>query len=936
MEYGSAHLKDGAGLSKNFMVYDYVVWSIRLFRSSQYKIYSEASRWLFSFIPFINASIYDVLPLVTQLFVVGSVPLKTYLPDGDIDLTAFGDNQILTDSLVQEIVHILEREEKNEDAEFLVKEVQYIPAEVKIIKCLVENIVVDISFNQLGALCTLCFLEEVDSWISQNHLFKRSIILIKAWCFHESRILGSQHGLISTYALEILVLYIFHVYSSTFAGPLEVLYRFLEFYSKFDWNEYCVSLWGPVPISSLPNMRAEPPRKDRQELLLNEAFLTACQSYYGVQPSCQENEEQPFVSKYFNIIDPLRANNNLGRSISKGNFFRIRSAISFGAQRVMRMLNFPEENLIAEFDLFFKNTWDRHGNGYWIDIRIHDLYLRNSNVENSTCHESEVEQAQASHGSHDIHQKPANHLKESTHMFGTSDASSVSQTWSSNTSGIFTGTMTSDIEQTSSMKNARTDKGKSPKYSSNEVHAMHHFANSEVPAQHSASSMTDNSTRSSSISEVLDNHNVRVSSENQQSFGQISYDWRSEDAVGLGNNNENGHFVGEAMQKHQEEQDFLNITETNGSSNFNGNLQAPVNVNSSNVSFQPPPPHVLASGDGHANSFGVLPVSVPSFESFWGHTMPYSQDLVPFSALQWFPSVGMTLNEEEVTEPVNYNVVVAHLDDEKQMADNGGSSSGNSSWQTSSESYSVDNQSLLPYAFGTPFSFPTMFPIYNVPTETGSTSTANNCVDMGAELGNLHTRESSVISDSTEKFHVSHVIYDATSESFVKQSSDILDGDFLSYWLNLQYGRFCQNERMAHDPPLVMDHDPHLVMDHDPPLDPITPVESVSGLHVPIDQSVAFFLPRSCDGTGAYIPNPIAYYQRYYRRQRARRNQRSHIYERNDNHGQREENWDFNHGDRSHQFCDQVEKPGTNEESHRGEGSHADFNELANFRRDSA
>jgi hypothetical protein len=37
-------------------------------------------------------------------------------------------------------------------------------AQVKIIKCLVENIVVDISFNQVGGLCTLCFLEEVCSY----------------------------------------------------------------------------------------------------------------------------------------------------------------------------------------------------------------------------------------------------------------------------------------------------------------------------------------------------------------------------------------------------------------------------------------------------------------------------------------------------------------------------------------------------------------------------------------------------------------------------------------------------------------------------------------------------------------------------------------------------------------------------------------------------
>jgi hypothetical protein len=30
-----------------------------------------------------------------------------------------------------------------------------------LVKCLVQNIVVDISFNQIGGLCTLCFLEKV-------------------------------------------------------------------------------------------------------------------------------------------------------------------------------------------------------------------------------------------------------------------------------------------------------------------------------------------------------------------------------------------------------------------------------------------------------------------------------------------------------------------------------------------------------------------------------------------------------------------------------------------------------------------------------------------------------------------------------------------------------------------------------------------------------
>lgn len=60
------------------------------------------------------------------------MPLKTYLPDGDIDLTAFSSNPNLKDSWASEVVDLLVTEEKNENAEFHVKEVQYIQAEVSL------------------------------------------------------------------------------------------------------------------------------------------------------------------------------------------------------------------------------------------------------------------------------------------------------------------------------------------------------------------------------------------------------------------------------------------------------------------------------------------------------------------------------------------------------------------------------------------------------------------------------------------------------------------------------------------------------------------------------------------------------------------------------------------------------------------------------------
>jgi hypothetical protein len=65
-----------------------------------------------------------------QVFTFGSVPLKTYLPDGDIDVTAFSHSEELKEIWANLVRDALELEEKNENAEFRVKEVQYIQAEV--------------------------------------------------------------------------------------------------------------------------------------------------------------------------------------------------------------------------------------------------------------------------------------------------------------------------------------------------------------------------------------------------------------------------------------------------------------------------------------------------------------------------------------------------------------------------------------------------------------------------------------------------------------------------------------------------------------------------------------------------------------------------------------------------------------------------------------
>lgn len=298
-----------------------------------------------------------------EVFPYGSVPLKTYLPDGDIDLTTLRSPKVDV-SLASDVHAVLEREQQNEAAEYEVKEVQFIDAEVKLVKCIVQNIVVDISFNQLGGLCTLCFLEQVNCLIAKDHIFKRSIILIKAWCFYESRILGAHHGLISTYALETLILYIFHLFHSSLDGPLAVLYRFLDYFSNFDWENYCISLKGPVSISSLPNTEAELLENGVDGLLLGEEFLNNCVAMFSVG-----RDSRAFPQKYLNIIDPLKENNNLGRSVHRGNSYRIRSAFKYGACKLGRILSLPTERMEDEIKKFFTNTLERHGSNYRFDVK---------------------------------------------------------------------------------------------------------------------------------------------------------------------------------------------------------------------------------------------------------------------------------------------------------------------------------------------------------------------------------------------------------------------------------------------------------------------------------------------------------------------------------------------------------------------------------------
>ena len=63
---------------------------------------------------------------------------------------------------------------------------------------------------------------------------------------------------------------------------------------------------------------AERPECNEGDLLLTDEFMRECVNKFSVPSRGNETNYRTFMQKHFNIIDPLKENNNLGRSVSKG------------------------------------------------------------------------------------------------------------------------------------------------------------------------------------------------------------------------------------------------------------------------------------------------------------------------------------------------------------------------------------------------------------------------------------------------------------------------------------------------------------------------------------------------------------------------------------------------------------------------------------------
>ena len=208
----------------------------------------------------------------TYVLPYGSFPIKTYLKNADIDITIFFtgklDNKILLDlplDLIDKVMDkIKEGLEKNiiESSYEYISEIKIIKADIRLLKCKIGSINIDISINNFAGLYKILFISYIEKQLDLEfnkksllinafkekkiNIFRRILLLIKGWCFYEGNLMGSNIGLMATYTLEILVIYFLNLHYNEINNEFEAFEKFFELINKFHWEENIITLYDII------------------------------------------------------------------------------------------------------------------------------------------------------------------------------------------------------------------------------------------------------------------------------------------------------------------------------------------------------------------------------------------------------------------------------------------------------------------------------------------------------------------------------------------------------------------------------------------------------------------------------------------------------------------------------------------------------------------
>jgi hypothetical protein len=178
--------------------------------------------------------------------------------------------------------------------------------------CRVGELDVEITANNRHDLCLISFLDELDTIIGKQHLFKRSLQFIRCWwIFEASNYAGSTpvYQLLSNNAFFFMIVTVFNIYWKEIRSPFYALYYFLKLFSEYDGKQSAITVQGIVPFTAVATNNI-PPISSNDSYLSSNVLPTSINTFPCLlKPSTPEHIlSLDLISKYwqlFNVFDPL-------------------------------------------------------------------------------------------------------------------------------------------------------------------------------------------------------------------------------------------------------------------------------------------------------------------------------------------------------------------------------------------------------------------------------------------------------------------------------------------------------------------------------------------------------------------------------------------------------------------------------------------------------
>ena len=354
--------------------------------------------------------LYSKLPdYFIYILPYGSFPAKTYLKNADIDITIFfelkSSKTIIIDipgDFINRALYLikdaLEKYNKDNSCE-LFSDIKIIAADVRLLKFKIGSVSVDISVNNFSGMYKILFIDFIeqqlgtqfnknnlfyDNSYSNNkiNIFRRTLLLIKAWCFYEGNLMGSNIGLMANYTLEILVIYIFNMHYEYIFNEFDAFEKFFEFMEEINLEKNVISLFGVISNLSF-HQKLSAFNSDifeEENLSVNQPFWFFENKYKDIKDKSEESdvienlnkinnfkpllkidEVKGFINqinkiigniylkkegkvinvtnydKIVNILDPLNNHNNLGKSINFHSYSKMKKIIKYMNKKLKKI-----------------------------------------------------------------------------------------------------------------------------------------------------------------------------------------------------------------------------------------------------------------------------------------------------------------------------------------------------------------------------------------------------------------------------------------------------------------------------------------------------------------------------------------------------------------------------------------------------------------------